>query len=265
MDLTPRLQVLVCTTARRLGHIDFDSWPTVDGVAYLVSCQNPDGLKLKTPPRRDIEVKFFANTGLSVNRNQAMAAARGNIVLIADDDIKFSAEGLKAIIDIYHREMDLDFATFRSIQPEQRVYPPHGFDLSLHYPHYHPISFEISFRRSAYMGAGLKFCELAGIGAPYLCAGEEELLLNHALRRGLRGRFYDIAIVEHPEATTSVRFAGEDAFLRTKGALLRVLRGYWRGAIRIPVEAMRAPVPFAHAFVLLCQGYLYSIRNRNKL
>lgn len=260
-----KLQILVCTTADRLPRIDFSLWPRVEGAAYLISCQNPSGKNLKEPQRDDLEYIEFDNRGLSVNRNQAIAAATAPYILIADDDTEFIADGLRAIMDAYDADPTLDYATFRAQLPGNRVYPPDGYDFGKTFRFYFPLSCEITFRRKSLNDNLLRFSELAGLGAPYLCAGEEELLLWHCRKKGLKGRFYDRLILIHPDESTSVTRSADPAFLRTKGVLLRVKRGYLGGLLRIPVEAHRAKVPFFRAAAWLLQGYVYSIRNGRKL
>lgn len=260
-----RLQILVCTTADRLPHIDISLWPQVKDAGYLIVCQNPSGKNVKEPQREDLEYIEFDNSGLSVNRNQAIAAATAPYILIADDDTEFVADGLRAIIDAYDADPLLDYATFRAVIPGNRVYPPDGYDFAKEFRFYFPISFEITFRRRSLNDNMLRFSELAGLGAPYLCAGEEELLLWHCRKAGLKGRFFDRVIVKHPGETTSVTRSSQPGFLRSKGVLLRVKRGCAGGLLRIPLEAYRAKVPFMRAVAWLLQGYVYSIRNRKEL
>ena len=92
-----RLQVLVCTVASRIGAIDTSGYPEVDGVEYLVCCQNFDNSEISTAvaalkARSDIRVKVFADRGLSVNRNHAFEIAEAPYVHVAEDDISFAAK-----------------------------------------------------------------------------------------------------------------------------------------------------------------------------
>lgn len=147
-----RLQVLVCTVASRIGAIDTSGYPEVDGVEYLVCCQNFDNSEISTAvaalkARSDIRVKVFADRGLSVNRNHAFEIAEAPYVHVADDDISFCREGLQRVIADFDADSDLDIITTRSDMPEPRVFPPDGHDLAIPYRCYHTISFEISIRR----------------------------------------------------------------------------------------------------------------------
>ncbi len=264
------LQVLICTTARRLDSIDTAGMPQLCGVAYIISCQNPDRVDCseaaaKLEARGDIKVIFWHDSGLSRNRNHALDAASAPYVLIADDDISWRADGLQTLIDTFEADPALDIITFRSDMPEHRVYPPDGHDLSASFRHYYAISFEIALRLAAVRKTGLRFSLLAGIGAPYLGCGEELLFMHRALGAGLRGRFIDRIIVSHPAATTSVRNACRPEVIRGLGATMRMLRGNLGAAIRIPLEAWRSPAPFFMALSNLCHGYFYSIKHASEL
>ena len=46
-----KLEVLICTTAGRLSKIDPKGLPQIDGVAYVVSCQNPENRSLDSDAR----------------------------------------------------------------------------------------------------------------------------------------------------------------------------------------------------------------------
>lgn len=263
MDL--KLDVLVCTTAKRLPSIDIGGWPQIAGVRYIISCQNPEELPIFFTCRPDIELHEFANRGLSVNRNQAFSLAKAPYVLIADDDTSFRADGLHKIIGTFDKNPALDYITFYSEQPEKRIYPPDGHDLAKPFPHYSPISFEIALRRESIERIGLQFSPLAGIGAPYLWAGEELFFLINARKKGLIGIFCNFTVAIHPAETTSVHSASKPGVIRAKGAVMRISRGSLTALTRFPIEAMRSEAPFFKAFKYLMQGYLYSIKHRKEL
>ena len=149
--------------------------------------------------------------------------------------------------------------------PEARSYPPDGHDLSVPFRCYWTISFEIAVRRSALLRAGLRFTELAGIGAPYLASGEEDLFIHSALTAGLKGRFSDVVVAIHPDYTTGVREASRPGVIRAKGAVQWITLGPVKALVRFPLEAHRAPVAFHKALRLLLQGAVYAARNKKQL
>lgn len=265
--MTPRLQILICTVASRLPHLDLDGLPLLPELAYTVCCQGkPDAAsESRLRERADIELHSFADTGLSRNRNHSLAIASAPYILISDDDIAYSPDGLRSIIAAFDSDPALDIVATRSVIPEPHVYPPDGHPLDRPFRFYSPISFEIALRREAWMRSGVLFSELAGIGAPYLTAGEEQIFVHRLLEAGLRGRFIDAVVSHHRGTTTSVRSASKPGVVRAKGALMRIERGFLPALVRLPVEAYRSPVAFVKALVYLCQGFAYSIRHRKEL
>lgn len=263
-----RLQILIATFGRRIEDIDPSRLPRVDGVEYLISCQNPEGLELDTSRldgRDDIKIHFFADKGLSINRNHLLDLATADYIQISDDDLSYRAEGIEKLIETFDAEPDIDVITTRAEVPGSRVYPLDRHNLDKPVRFYSPISFEIALRRKALADSGIRFSSLAGIGAPYLLAGEEDFFINHCLRADMAGIFRNITVSIHPGDTTSVRSATVPGVIRAKGAFMPFLRGYFAALIRLPIEAHRAKVPFFKALGYLCQGYIYYIRHRKEL
>ncbi len=271
--MIPELEVLVAAYGvAGLRRILSRNWPQVPGVRYLVCCQNPDGDDLLPEAealhaRGDTIVLFFRDRGLSRNRNHCLAAASAPFLLIMDDDLDLDADGLAAIIAAFVADPALDFLTVCAdlAVPGSRRLPPPGHDLSRSWPFYWPISFEIALRRASVESVGARFSLLAGIGAPVLAAGEENLFVHSLIRAGLRGVFSGIRIGVHDHATTSEREALNPALLKAKGAVMRITRGSLPALVRLPLEARRAEMPFIKALGALVGGYLYSIKHRRDL
>lgn len=267
-----RLEVLVCTFGHEgLERVAHMAAPRVDGVAYTICCQNPDKDNIERQlsalaGRDDMTVHIFNDRGLSLNRNHAFDIATAPYLLISDDDINHYPDGLKAVIETFDCNPTLDIATFRAAMPEKRVFPDSEHKLNKPFRFYNAISFEIAVRRSTLLShPGLRFSPLAGIGAPRLGSGEEDLFVHHAVRTGLDCRFFPIEILEHPGLTTSVRAGMKPSVIRAKGAVMRIIRGNLPALLRLPVEAYRSPVNFTRALYHLSQGYIYSIIHRKQL
>lgn len=268
MDI--KLQVLVCTFGERLKGIEQPQLPVVEGVEYLICCQNPHRIPLDRAAealqqRKDIKVLFTDSSGLSNNRNTAFGAATAPFVLIADDDIEFEADGLKTLIEAFEQNPDCDIITVASNHMAPGRLPGCRFDLS-HPPRgYYAISCEIALRREALDRYGLRMSPLAGIGAPYLAAGEEIIFLARALQRGAGGIHLPIEVFRHPRQSTGTLLEGSAAGLRAKGAALRVSRGFAGALLRLPLEALRSGSGFFKPLWWLLQGYCYSIKHDREL
>ena len=269
----PKLEVLVSTFgAAGLSRMLENDPPHVEGVRYLVCCQNPDGEDVlpcaeALHARGDTDVLFFKDRGLSINRNHSLDMSAAPYLLIMDDDVKLEAAGLEAVIRLFDARPDLDFMAVRvkTGDKTRRAFPPAGYDLSKPWRFYHTISFEIALRRSSVEARRFRFSPLAGIGAPRLGSGEEELFLHRLSKAGLHGEYADIQLGEHPGPTTSDRSALRPEVVRAKGAVMRVLRGTVAALTRLPIEASRSKLPFFKALRYLAEGYVYSIKHCREL
>jgi len=85
------IEVLICTCGKGILDVPNVLSRKREDVSYLVSFQYasdadknliPDELK----SRDDVRIYCFNNSGLSVNRNQALRMSKGDILLFADDD-----------------------------------------------------------------------------------------------------------------------------------------------------------------------------------
>jgi len=212
--------------------------PRVDGVRYVVSWQAHDNAPIPAGLLRpDIEVHRFDGKGISTNRNNAIGHCKADIILFADDDIIYTADGLRAVIDTFARHPEVDMATFRSRQPTNKVYPDKSVKLNAHLPKNYSVgTIEIAFRRST---AGFLRChpEL-GLGSPRLHGGEDEMFLMSAIRRGLECRFFPVTICEHPNPSTGTKASLTNENLQAAGCLIALTRP-GTAIMRLPLKAWR--------------------------
>lgn len=89
------VEILICTTLPRLHRALQVPLPPMPGVSYLISVQGgePDC----TPQRPDIRMIWMQRMGLSRNRNFALQHARGDLLVIADDDNELVAETIREL------------------------------------------------------------------------------------------------------------------------------------------------------------------------
>lgn len=273
-----KLQVLICTFGARLLSIDGGALPRVDGVGYLICCQDPDAsldealstdagrkVYLALTERDDIDLRIYRDRGLSINRNHALAASSAPYIYVADDDLTYNHAGFNAIIDAFESAPSVDIIALHSETSGTRIYPPDKTDLSRPYKGHFALSIELAMRRDSVVNSQLHFTPLVGIGAPRLGCGEEGLLLESARRRGLSIMFRDITPVSHPGETTSARHARDARIIRAKGAVMVATRGFFTALTRLPVEAHRAPVNSIKALWWLSQGVVYYFTHRRQL
>lgn len=259
------LEVLICTYGNEgLNRVAKMNLPTVEGVKYLVSWQTnefnlilPDELH-----RKDLTIYTTRTNGLSVNRNLALKKASGDICLIADDDLTYTAEQLRAIVDTFEKNPHIDIALFRHSGNNNKQYPDYEFNLNSKMPKgYYISSVEIAFRRRS-IPESLQFNTNFGVGAA-MPSGEEFIFIHQAMRHGLKCRFFPITITHHEEPSTGSRQYSKGA-LQANGACLAVGYGLL-GLLRIPIIAWRlsrqGKAKFFPAVQHLFKGYIYGKTN----
>lgn len=213
--------------------------PRIHGVSYVVSWQ--DHRDTPIPPelkREDVTVYRFDKSGQSLNRNNAFEHCTSDIILISDDDLTYSAEGISAVMRTFTDNPDVDFASFICAGRSLSVsYPPVTCPLSLPLPKNYSIGgVEIAFRRST---AGWLRCHpQLGLGSACMHGGEDEVLLLTAIHRHLDCRFFPITICSHPHQSTGNKSRLTGKNLRAMGCVI-ALTYPLSCLLRVPLKAWR--------------------------
>lgn len=263
------LEVLICTIDDGIEQAMNVVLPEpIEGVRWLIAWQMPPTEKkpLVQPllERDDVTVITSRTVGLCRNRNIALRHATQDVCIIADDDLAYTPEDLKKIQTAYDKRAEADMILFKyrsKICPKES-YPKRERDLTgFHRIHnYFPLSIEITFRRESILKSGITFNEEMGLGADYVCAGEESIFLRDALRAGLNCRFVPEYIVTHVNAMSNVTRMHEPGFVRAIGASARVFYPEW--PLRLPVLAARISRQneenYFKTLTLLMQGAVFA-------
>lgn len=202
------MQVLICTYGEdgisRVAAIDH---PRVVGVTWLVSWQVSDNVPVPDVlVRSDFKIVRSNSKGLSRNRNIALQNATDDIVLISDDDIVYTSEQLKRIIQIFEFNPTLDIVTFQhlpAMAQYAKIYPECCFDLNHKKKGYYLTSFELAFRLKSQQRVNVWFDERFGIGGSLFSTEEEGLFLHELLSKGLKGKFFAENLCKHIGGPTS--------------------------------------------------------------
>lgn len=266
------LSVCICTLDEGISRVADELLPPCKGVEYVVSWQQTAYNRNTAIPealagRTDVHVYSLHGRGLSRNRNHTLERAEGDLLLIADDDERFRPEYLAHIVSSFEANPQMDIGLFR-VKDYQgnwlKAYPEMSYD----YPHIpvgaYPCSVELVLHRRA-IAAGLRFDEHYGLGATYLSAGEEDILLQDARRLGLLIRYIPLCIAETDANTTGLQFPVSPAVQRSKGAVFYRSYGEIRALWRCAKEALSwmvrcgcNPIPL---FVHMVQGIRYGKRH----
>ncbi len=242
--------------------------PRIEGVRYIVSWQSHGGAPLPAALRRsDVEVYRFEGVGLSANRNNAIGHCRAEVVAFADDDLEFFTDGIRELQRVYADHPEVDFIIFRSLRGPLTK-PESDFPVNLPLPRgFFVTSFEISFRRRC----NLRCCDEVGLGSPSgIEAGEDELLLHSALRRGLTCHYFPATVCAHEHPSTGSKPNLTPGNLRGFGCVIALIYNPFQVALRLPLKIWRiwrsGRAGFSSAAINIMRGALAarSIRRRNR-
>ncbi len=257
------LEIQICTFGKAgLQKVSQMTLPQIEGVSYFISFQNPNKEDFEISEslnRSDIEIYEHDSRGLSINRNVALEHAKADLILIADDDLEFNPGGLKQLINTFETNPELDFATFAHIGGDNKQFPDFSFDLRRNHPKgYYITSFEIALRRER-LPRDIRFSTLLGIGAKDFGSGEENVFVHRLLCAGLKGKFFPIQIVRHPDVSTGNREA-TDEVLRGQGAWLWIRFGFLEGYLRLLRDVPRRKASILRSFYQMTKGFFVAAR-----
>ncbi|MDO4336205.1 MAG: glycosyltransferase [Bacteroidales bacterium] len=254
----PTLDVAVAAYgAEGIAGVERMLLPPAEGVRYVVSWQSHEGTD--TPAallRGDVLLLRLDGVGLSRNRNNALRRCDADIVLFADDDLEYFPESFTRVREAFASRPDADVILFRFAGNSRKRYPEEPCPVGLPFPKgYWVSSIETAVRRESV--GYLSFDEEMGLGAPFFTAGEDEMFVISAIKRGLRCWFENVEICRHDGESTGIRTDIADGTLRASGRIISII--YPRTVIpRILLKALRVSrrgkTAFPRALRLLLQG-----------
>ena len=224
------LDILVSTIDEGILRVPSMLLPPIDGIGWVVSMQYTEELFLQMVPsilkeRADVRLTFIQGRGLSINRNNAISKATADILLIADDDCRYSIDSLKSVIRFYKENPYADVVCFAAADYDGKPlkqYPskllPYNDALRLGY---YPCSVEMTMRSTV----SVRFDERFGLGSKLLCAGEEDVFIKDALMRKYDVLVCPKLIVRTNSNTTGCLFISNPRLQLTKGATFRYVYG----------------------------------------
>lgn len=140
--------------------------------------------------------------GLSKSRNKAIENSKGDICIIADDDVKYENDFQNIIYREYNKNKKYDIICFFVKSKNERkikrmITAPIGKLRAMRI-----CSFQITFKRKSIIEKNIRFNENFGAGT-YFDRGEETIFLWECIKKGLKIKFVNkkIAEVNHKNST----------------------------------------------------------------
>ncbi len=141
--------------------------------------------------------------GVGNNRNMAILHATGDILMFADDDVIYSDGYAKGVIEAFESVPDADMMVFHCTTNSDRGMP--DIDAVKRVRIWNSMrygTFCFVIKKESLLKNNLNFTQLFGGGSRY-CAGEDNLFMRDALKRGLKvyAHPFTIAFVKQDEST----------------------------------------------------------------
>lgn len=242
------LDILICSLNKGVVRIADVLREPQENVRYIVSFQYTDERYLELIPdelktRPDVSVYKYRGQGLSANRNLAMEKSTADLVMYADDDIRFTAESFDTIFDTFRNHPDMDVAFFMATTYRGKPlknYPEEAMKLTAMPESYSISTIEMVCRRGKVKGA-VRFDERFGLGTKFLTCGEEDVWMVDALRMGLDIRYFPLKIVETSTMLKRNMVYIDAGVQRSKGAFTYYVHGNraWWLCFRFALRAMQ--------------------------
>ncbi len=221
------LEILLSTTEREDLSFLEKIFPAGE-VSYrlLVVNQSTEGKRIPLEGLPSyIRVINVEEKGLSRSRNLALEHAEGDVLLLADDDIRYFPGFVRRILDVHSTRSD-GIIIFPMKNPEGLYFGKHRMKPYKMNDVRHVYSPQISMKRNFVRMQKLRYDERFGLGSEFSDA-ENYVLLQSLIRRGIKPLYAGgEAIVEHATLTSSHDLKNPGNF-KARMAVFKMFHGVW--------------------------------------
>lgn len=175
-----------------------------------------------------------ATRGVGINRNLALSNAVGDILLLADDDVRYYEGAFEEVEKAFRRFPDADVIAFgmdmtrggklsarRQEKPgRRRLHNSMRFGAC-----------RLAIRRSSVLKHGLSFSELFGGGCMY-SSGEDTIFLRECFRKGLKVYASDYVLGTCARDSSTWFNGYTDKYYFDQGALMACVFPYGKHALK---------------------------------
>ena len=213
------LEILISTKDR--DNLDFLNNIFVNYNAHsipILIINQAQNLNFSCPHSDNINLINVNEIGLSKSRNLAIANAKADICLLADDDIVYENNFESIILNAFNLNPSADIITFKMNDFKGNSFKDYPIikkhnKKSLSFVN----SVVIAFRRNSIISNKVFFDENFGLGSTFQTA-DEYVFLRNALNLNLNIVFHNEVILSHP-VDSSGKDVASDRILFAKGAL----------------------------------------------
>lgn len=224
----PKLEILIA--AQDIGSEEQLPMVARQGISQGVSGLMINQTKAKPnweSPSKKLRIRHFSESGISNSRNRALENAKGEILLITDEDVEL-LEGMPRFVEeAFENYPEADIITFQTLN-EKGLKRKNYSDS----PFWHNMrtvmqvsSIEIALRRPSVVKNAIEFDSRFGIGSRFP-TGCENVFLSDALKKGLRILYFPSPIVSHPDESSGRKLYQNEPVIKAKGAMFYRIFGW---------------------------------------
>lgn len=217
------LEILVSTYQSRLLKNKVQS-EQLSLHGHIIVDQSP--VKQSEYPEKLNIIPVLNETGLTKSRNKAIALSKGDLLLIADDDLEYIEGFQETILSSFNENPNAAMISFQILKPDGMPFKNYKQEKYIHNKRtvISTSSVELVFRKSILDKYKLSFDENFGVNAKFPC-GEEAVLLGKMLDLNLELLSIPKPICIHPEESSGKDY-DRKGLLLAKGAMIRKLFGF---------------------------------------
>lgn len=176
----------------------------------------------------NIRVINTQDRGLSKSRNLAIKNAVKSICIVADDDIVYSNDFAKTVVDAHNKHALAGLISFQAKNFSEKPYKKYNNkerEITTARKETPLSSIEMTFKKKIIIENKIFFNELFGLGS-YFPSGEEELFLKELLSKQIKIFHVPKVIVSHADESSTSN-PGSNHFIRARAAAKYLQYGNW--------------------------------------
>lgn len=260
-----KVEILICTYNEGINQATNVLLPYRKDITYKISHQITDEQFKSIPQelsRLDVEISQIYSKGLSINRNNTLAMAKGEICFIADDDVTYTFEYIDFVIDYFkkHKETDILIGKISTGEKEYKQYKSKSYHIS--WSNIGSISsIEMVFRRKSVIDAKIQFDLKFGLGSEFYNRGEEVVFISDCLKSNLTIYYTPHYIVNHPYESTGKKIIFDIKEAQYWGSLFWRVFGFYAYILMFPL-ALKLFIRYRKTLSiwLFLKNYIYGIK-----
>jgi len=178
-------------------------------------------------PSEYLRIYSYPESGSSSSRNRALQHAKGDLLLITDDDVELLDGFAVTIAEAFAKNPEADIITFQCLNEhgeKRKNYSDSSFwhnTRSL----MQVSMIEITLRGESLVRKPLLFDTRFGVGSQ-IPTGDENIFLIDALRKGFKIMYQPSPIVKHPDASSGRALYRNPTLIRAKGGMFFRIFGW---------------------------------------